>query len=165
MSNKSSIVSGMGLGFQIMVSLMKLVVEIGGKEEYFHRLATQEGESLLKKLATLIVEDASGKKLPMNGDKAYTEYHGRRFVGVLSSLTPVNERHGGRCTGYIVPEDPREDWRYHGFKENMRAFLDDPQRFMVGINPMDWRGLTVGYDEDIRWDEELGMWYAPADYD
>ncbi len=74
-------------------------------------------------------------RVPCTGDKAYTRYHGQEWVGVL--------RMDNTRTGYVEPADEKVNWGYHTHT----------------------RGLQVGYDENICWDETRGMYYAPADAD
>ena len=80
-------------------------------------------------------------KLPCTGDRAYTQYHGREFEGVLRLRGDKTHIHFG-C---VEPEDQEKNWGYH--------------------NPENTRGLTVGYDGQIVWDEERNMYRAPADSD
>lgn len=98
--------------------------------------------------------------IPSNGDKAYTRYDGREFVGILYGLTRPEERIFGtmdgmdnRSIGQLMPEDPNEDWGYH--RDQRVSDYDN--------TPM--RGLGVGYDEEIKWDPARDMFYAPADSD
>lgn len=146
MSKSATIVSGMGVAMGFITSLMKLVMEAGGKEEDVHRLVTPGGEDTLRKIAKIIVEDANpldiapAKRLPKNGDPAYARYHGKEYVGVLQDLSICGDV---RAIGNLVPEDINVNWGYH----------------------CTFRGLYIGRAENIVWDEERDMWYAPADPD
>lgn len=105
--------------------------------------------------------------IPQNGNDAYTIYHGRERNGVLEAL---NSQYGGRITGWIVPKDPKEDWGFHGHKEakGQQKKGEKPRSMLKEFDEKDidnLRGLTVGYEDGIRWDEEKKMYYAPADSD
>ena len=76
--------------------------------------------------------------IPKNGDRAYTLYHATRYEGELADITQV----GDRFFGKLVPTDG-SDWGYHD----------------------SFTGLYVGNDTEIRWDEKVDMWYAPANWD
>lgn len=81
------------------------------------------------------------ERKPKNGDRAYTRYHGSRYEGVLKDLN-TTEYPRGLTPGKLIPTDGT-NWGYHS----------------------DFPGLTVGYEKIIAWDDEAGMWYAPADSD
>ncbi len=164
--SKESMLQGLGLATSLVSLLIEAVREAGGKSEDLHRLTKPEGRETLAKVAKVIAEDAGEKyRVPKDGDEAFTVYHGREYVGVLSSLTPIAERYAGRCLGSIVPKNPMTDWGFHDWRRRMRDLLSGENILALGQNPMDWRGLTVGYDDPIVWDDDKGMWYAPADSD
>jgi len=103
---------------------------------------------------------------PKNGDKAYSIYSGKMFVGVLhfedrphGEKESVSDRHMGswypdhlkQAQGYRVPQ----------------AYLMFPP-FSWVKNPMkvhEHGGLEVGYEGPIVWDQKEGMFYAPANSD
>ena len=88
--------------------------------------------------ATGIFRGVLDEKEPCTGDKAFTHYHGEKYVGVL-------RLRGDRALGYIEPADPEKNWGWHPTEVT--------------------RGLSVGYDESIVWNAELQMYHAPADGD
>ena len=53
--DKSAIVAGAGLAASIFIALVKKVLELGGTDEDIHRLATPDGETILGKVAEIIV--------------------------------------------------------------------------------------------------------------
>ena len=72
---------------------------------------------------------------PQEGQKAYTKYQGRKWVGKLTKI----QGFAGKYTAVLMPSE-KAPYHDHG-------------------------GIQVGYDEPIKWDKKAGMWYAPADYD
>jgi hypothetical protein len=84
------------------------------------------------------LENFDKNKSPKNGDRAYSIYHGRTYVGMFS----LHGKMGERITGHLV--FPPLSWVK---------------------NPTNKTSLSVGYDEPIVWDREKGMFYAPADSD
>ena len=68
-----AIIRGLGVGMSILQLLMAKVMAIGGTEEDVHRLATPEGETLLEKLADLIVNSAKNIFRIMIGGNRTTE--------------------------------------------------------------------------------------------
>lgn len=97
--------------------------------------------SLLAALAAMpagfVPPFADETRSPSDGDPAYTIYRGERYVGTLADL----------FSNYLTP--PRG---------KLLAPADRP--FWPGRDD-----LSVGYDENIVWDVNAGMWYAPADWD
>lgn len=88
---------------------------------------------------------AAGQLKPSNGDRAYTRYRGVTFEGTLAELGTAGF-HG--LNGKLeYNANMYRGLYFHGTQENPGYYL------------------YVGYDEQIEWDAEKGMWYAPADYD
>jgi hypothetical protein len=112
-----------------------------------------------------LLQSFDAAREPKNGDKAYSIYSGKMFVGVLhfegvhGEKESVSDRHIGswypdhlkQAQGYRVP----------------RAYLMFPP-FSWVKNPMkvhEHGGLEVGYEGPIVWDQKEGMFYAPANSD
>ncbi len=86
-------------------------------------------------------------RIPRDGDPAYTDFHGRRWIGVLAGMRDNNvtqPEFGPRWFGTVVPADATEAWGFHG---------------------KNCRGIYAGYDGPFVWDAEAGMWNAHADHD
>lgn len=77
-------------------------------------------------------------KMPNLGDRAYSIYDGKTREGFLWNDGKTN--HYMVVFQLVVPEG--------------QPWFSDPNQH-----------LWVGSDEDIVWDDQKNMWYAPADYD
>lgn len=99
-------------------------------------------------LAELIAAHAA-ELTPSVGDKAYTYYRGRKYVGVITSFDP------DRGTGIIEPSDPAEDWGWH---KGARFWHGDDKNRTV-------RGLFFGYEEKSIYNVTEGCWHVIADAD
>jgi len=97
------------------------------------------------------------KRVPKDGDRAYSRYHGYDFEGILDDVQirhDMFQKDPDAIEGManLIPYPGQEktgSWRY-GFLSTHRSGV--PQ-------------LGVAYDEPFRWDAGRGMWHAPAAYD
>jgi len=148
----------------------ELTMEERHKEIMARSRSLEEAVSAIKNHPEMIQDPQMIEALshiPQNGNDAYTLYHGREWKGVLAEL---NSQYGGRILGWIVPKNPDEDWGFHGYKEVKKKKGEGKKIKTIGGEDVTekiekFRGLTVGYDDGIRWDEEKKMYYAPADSD
>lgn len=101
---------------------------------------------------------------PKSGDKAYSVYNGKTFVGVLyfegkGEIMPATQRDSSFGRTYY----PDHLQQAQGYR--VGAFLMFPP-FSWVKNPEPQRvTLSVSYDGPIVWDQKEGMFYAPADSD
>jgi len=100
---------------------------------------------------------------PKNGDRAYSMYHGKMFVGVL--YFEGKPRGKESASGHMGSWYPDHLKQAEGYR--MSAHLMFPP-FSWVKNPFkvhEHGGLSVGYEGPIVWDQKEGMFYAPADSD
>ena len=164
--SKSSLLSGGGMFINLVALLIKAVEAEGGEEADIHRLTKPEGEATLKKVAEVIVSNAKmavtplERRVPKDGDRAYTMYHGARYSGLLQDM----REKAGDWTGWLVPSNPHEDWGWHNYPAQVKKF-EEGRSTLTEEQVDNFRGISIGYEENPIWDAEQEMWYAPADPD
>ena len=111
--NISSIVRGAGLAAGIWVALDKAVRKRGGTDEDLHRLATNEGEKLIGKIADLIVEAGRKKQLLL-------ELVGTVTIPAISQRFVAAEK-------FVVADSPvRIAWLGSNFQEWFLGKTENP---------------------------------------
>ena len=103
-------------------------------------------------------------KEPKNGDRMYSLYKGKKFVGMF-----VSEHNNG--TKQKVSEKLMGSWYPDHLKEavgvRMPGYLMFPpiSGIVMPFRVQENGTLHVGYEGPIVWDQKEGMFYAPADSD
>lgn len=97
------------------------------------------------------------KRIPKDGDRAYSRYHGYDFEGILADVQIRHE---------MFQKDPET-------VDGMANLLPYPGQEKTGSWGYGFLNthhtgvpvLGVAYDEPFRWDPARNMWHAPAAYD
>jgi hypothetical protein len=102
-------------------------------------------------------------KEPKNGDRMYSVYNGKKFVGIFFS------EHNG--TKQKVSEKLMGSWYPDHLKDAVGVqqvgYLMFPpiSGIVMPFRVHESGTLHVGYEGPIVWDQKEGMFYAPADSD
>ena len=171
--SKESMLQGLGLVGNLIVLLIEAVGKAGGTVAAIHRLTKPEGKETLAKIAKIIAEDARAsedqpkERVPKDGDRAYSIYHGMRWEGRLTRVP----WHWGGCW-VIVPPDGKERFDHYegGWKclekmetANLGVYAD--RKYMdVSENDNTLVPFGRGRPENkmVEFDNERGMWYCQA---
>jgi len=167
----------MGIAMSFVTELSKLVLELGGKEEDIHRLVIPEGQETLRKMAKIAIEDGrpavAEKRIPKDGDSAYSIYHGLIWSGTLRYV-PWNKEGWGGCW-VIVPDhggksfcNTEGHWKYLSKMSVANLGVYAEPYFMEAAendSTLQKFGRGQPHNKRVEFDEVEDRWYCRAQED
>lgn len=110
-----------------------------------------------------LLQSFDAAREPKNGDKAYSLYDGKMFVGVLYFEGKIGAKEG--TTGHMGAYYPDHLKQAQGYRVSAHLMFPPFSWVKNPIKVHEHGGLSVGYEGPIVWDQKEGMFYAPADSD
>jgi len=103
-------------------------------------------------------------KEPKNGDRMYSVYGGKKFVGIFVTDRPngTKEKVGKEHMGAWYPDHLKEAV---GVRMSGHLMFPPLSGIVYPFRVHETGTLSVGYEGPIVWDQKEGMFYAPADSD